>query len=273
MGYSRDEVIGKHHRMFVSESEANSEEYEDFWRTLRAGKYLEKVFCRFGKNGKKVWIQASYNPIFNAEHKPYKVVKYASDVTKMIDLTTKAESDVMVVARSAEEIKQAIENISLNAVRSKIAADDITNVSSDTNAITSRLYETVKDMLNVSELIKRIASQVNLLALNATIEASRAGEAGHGFAVVANEVKMLATQTYEATEKIRDQINQVNEQTSRVVAEVNKIFGEATNLRRFMTDVASAVQEQTAVTSQISDRANETCEAVKEMMDKIYRNC
>ena len=82
MGYQRQEVLGKHHSMFVAPEEANGEKYRRFWSTLRQGKFHSATYRRQGKGGKAIWIQASYNPILDDQGQPYKVVKFASDVTE-----------------------------------------------------------------------------------------------------------------------------------------------------------------------------------------------
>jgi methyl-accepting chemotaxis protein len=90
LGYNIDEIKGKHHSLFVSEEQKNSLEYADFWKKLRNGILDEGVYERFGKSGKPIWIQASYNPIFDLSGKPYKVVKYATDITKQKTMATEA---------------------------------------------------------------------------------------------------------------------------------------------------------------------------------------
>ena len=82
MGYGLEEIQGQHHRMFVSPEERNSSAYEDFWSRLRNGEYQTGEYKRFGKGGREIWIQASYNPIFDLEGRPRKVVKFATDVTQ-----------------------------------------------------------------------------------------------------------------------------------------------------------------------------------------------
>ncbi|MET0155642.1 MAG: methyl-accepting chemotaxis protein [Rickettsiales bacterium] len=81
VGYGAEEIVGKHHRMFVSPQYAESREYKEFWEKLRSGQFNAGEFRRFGKNGKEIWLNAAYNPIFNRAGKPYKVVKYATDIT------------------------------------------------------------------------------------------------------------------------------------------------------------------------------------------------
>jgi len=81
MGYRLDEIQGSHHRLFVEPALAESAEYRHFWDALNRGQFQQAEYLRIGKNGREVWIQASYNPIVDKEGKPYKVVKYATDIT------------------------------------------------------------------------------------------------------------------------------------------------------------------------------------------------
>jgi methyl-accepting chemotaxis protein len=81
VGYSLDEIQGRHHRMFVEPDYGRSGAYDDFWKTLNSGEFLADKFMRLAKGGSEIWIQASYNPIFDAAGKPYKVIKFATDIT------------------------------------------------------------------------------------------------------------------------------------------------------------------------------------------------
>ena len=95
MGYRLDEVQGKHHRMFVDAAYRESEEYSDFWNILNRGKFHQAEYQRIGKGGKEIWIQASYNPILDEQGKPYKVVKFATDITDRVmrDRTNQVNAD------------------------------------------------------------------------------------------------------------------------------------------------------------------------------------
>lgn len=81
LGYRLEEIRGQHHRVFVTPEEASGPEYQEFWRKLSSGEFWSGEYKRIGKGGREVWIQASYNPIFDASGRPYKVVKYATDIT------------------------------------------------------------------------------------------------------------------------------------------------------------------------------------------------
>src|SRR5581483_9637271 len=106
LGYTLDEIKGRHHSMFVAPAERSSEAYRLFWEKLRRGEYDKSRYLRYGKADRKVWIDASYNPIFGADGKPYKVVKYANDVTRNV-----AASEAMerAVAQTQEVVKSACE--------------------------------------------------------------------------------------------------------------------------------------------------------------------
>ena len=81
MGYALSEIQGKHHRIFVTSEYRESQEYQSFWQRLKDGEFFSNEYLRIAKGGKEVWIQASYNPIFGSDGKPFKVVKYATDIT------------------------------------------------------------------------------------------------------------------------------------------------------------------------------------------------
>ena len=84
LGYSLEEIRDQHHRMFVDEATRQSAEYRDFWARLGRGEFIADEFKRIGKGGKEIWIQASYNPIMDLSGKPFKVVKYATDITQQV---------------------------------------------------------------------------------------------------------------------------------------------------------------------------------------------
>ncbi len=115
VGYERDEVIGRHHRMFVSGTTAESPEYAQFWRRLRNGEFVSGEFHRFGKDGRDVWLQATYNPILDLNGKPWKVVKVASDVTEAKIRNADFEGKITAIRRSQAVIEFDLEGIVLDA--------------------------------------------------------------------------------------------------------------------------------------------------------------
>ena len=115
MGYTIEEVLGKHHRMFVPRDERDSADYRRFWETLRAGRFHADQFKRIGKGGKEVWIEASYSPILGRDGTPVKVVKYASDVTARQMRLADLESQVAAIRTSQAVIEFDLDGTILDA--------------------------------------------------------------------------------------------------------------------------------------------------------------
>lgn len=272
MGYTLDEIKGNHHSMFVEPDFAISDEYRSFWQKLNRGEYDSRVYKRIAKGGREIWIQASYNPILDMNGKPFKVVKYATDVTGVIQvshLADSTESSVHGVAAAAEEMSASILEISKNMSLSRQATDDIVTKISSSGAAAKGLVGSMQAMGGIVALIKSIASQVNLLALNATIEAARAGDAGKGFAVVAAEVKSLANQTAKATEDIASEIASVQDTADNVSSGVAQVMDAAGSVSHYVSGVASAIEEQTAVTREISANAQRITAAMSDISARI----
>ncbi|WP_162559771.1 PAS domain-containing methyl-accepting chemotaxis protein [Methylobacterium radiodurans] len=259
VGYQSGEIVGQHHRMFVDPAYAAGPEYAAFWADLRRGNFRSGVFQRRARNGRDIWIQASYNPILDAAGRPYKVLKFAADITaatqarlEATDATRYTLSNVQAVAAAAEELSASVTEISANMARSKRAVDAISQRSHAADAFTRQLRDAARAMDGVVQTITKVAEQTNLLALNATIEAARAGAAGKGFAVVATEVKALASQTTAATAEISSQIARMQTVSDEVAEMLNAIGLTVGEVQDYVTGVASAIEEQSAVTQEIS---------------------
>jgi len=272
MGYTLSEIQGKHHSIFVTPEYAKSPEYAAFWDELRRGNYKVADFQRVGKGGREVWIQASYNPVMDMAGRPFKVVKFATDITKQVlarrkakDLSETSSSSAEAVASASEEMLAAIQEISESMQRSQAAMNDIVAKTSEANEVKQDLETTSESMAGVVQIIRDLAEQVNLLALNATIEAARAGEAGKGFAVVAGEVKNLANQTARATDEIETQIHAMMDITHRVVASTEGISSTAETVSDYVNSIASAVEEQTSVTQDISKNIQYVFNGISEL--------
>jgi methyl-accepting chemotaxis protein len=255
MGYSLGEIQGKHHSMFVEPSERESAGYREFWASLNRGQYQAAEYKRIAKGGKEIWIQASYNPILDLNGKPFKVVKYATDVTRQVLVrigNERVRGMMESVAAGAEELNASVREISEAMTKSRETAMGAVERVASADSQAQRLSDAAQAMSGIVELINNITGQINLLALNATIESARAGEAGRGFAVVASEVKSLANQAKQATDKIGQEIASLNSISGDVVGALNVIKQAITNVSEYVTSTAAAIEEQSTVTGEMS---------------------
>lgn len=199
--YTREEIIGQHHSMFCHRSEVESPAYKAFWASLNRGEFHSHRFERKNKYGKTLFLEASYNPIFDTHGRLYKVVKFASDITEQVStLRTAADSahatsvqNDACARKGSQVVQQTVQIIEAMSHDLNQAAQSIDAVSKQSDIIGA-----------IVQTIRSIAEQTNMLALNAAIEAARAGEHGRGFAVVADEVRSLAARTSQATVEIVD---------------------------------------------------------------------
>jgi methyl-accepting chemotaxis protein len=159
---------------------------------------------------------------------------------------------VATVAAGAEQMSASIREIAQNAGEAARVAGSAVTEAAATNATVGRLGDSSREIGDVVKTIRSIAEQTNLLALNATIEAARAGDAGRGFAVVATEVKELAQETARATEDIARRVEAIQADTGGAVEAIGRIGAVIGQIDDFQTTIASAVEEQTATTNEMS---------------------
>ena len=221
MGYSLAQIQGKHHRMFCEPEEYNSTEYQDFWKRLNTGEFVAARFKRVDSHGRVVWLEATYNPVLDANDRLYKVVKFATVITDQVnqeqavaEAANIAYSTSLQTDNSAQRgttvVTQAVDVMRDLAKHMQQAGDGIEALNAQSQVIGT-----------IVKTISGIAEQTNLLALNAAIEAARAGEQGRGFAVVADEVRQLASRTSKATEEIVGVVRQNQDMARDAVTLMN----------------------------------------------------
>jgi methyl-accepting chemotaxis protein len=304
LGYSLEEIQGRHHFMFVDPADRESPAYRTFWEALRRGEFQQAEFKRIGKGSREIWIQATYNPVRDASGRIVKVVKFATDITESVaerlrraelhrgvdrDLdgiavaltqtsqqavgaasaAEEASGNTQSVAAGSEELAASVGEISGQVNRALQVTGRAVEQAVTTSTVVAGLASAAQRIGEVVEMINSIAGQTNLLALNATIEAARAGEAGKGFAVVASEVKTLAAQTAKATESISTQIAQTQaaaNQAAAAIAGIGETIGEVNEIS---SAISTAVEQQAAVAQEMSSNMQAMTHAVAEISRSV----
>ena len=264
MGYRLNEIRGKHHRMFCTREEADSAEYRHFWERLNKGEFFSGRFQRINRHGDTIWLSATYNPVFDAAGRLYKVVKFARDVTDQVR-RQQAESEAAKLAydisqqtdesarHGAKVIRETVDVVRGIADELSRAAEGITAVSQQSEMISS-----------IVQVIRGIAEQTNLLALNAAIEAARAGEQGRGFAVVADEVRNLAARTSQATVEIVEVVKRNHDLAQVSVDSMQASRHKVDQGVNLVNQAGDVIEEIQSGARQVVDAVRQFAEALEE---------
>lgn len=278
MGYTLREIQGQHHSMFCPDAYRQSAEYRDFWLRLGEGEFVSGRFHRVGKFNRDVHIHATYNPIFDLSGRVMKVVKYAYDVTKEVELERKivAKSEAMMksvyaLVESIGDIAGCSGNASDTASQSASAAATGHRAVHQSMEAINRIQASSAKVSEIVRVIGDIANQTNLLAFNAAIEAARAGQHGVGFSVVAAEVRKLAERSADAAKEISTLIESSVEQVEQG-ADVSK--SAASSFEGIMTSVeatAVSVRQIAQATEQQRQMADEVSQLIETLAAEVSR--
>ncbi len=203
MNYSLEEVKGKHHSMFAEPEFARSPEYRNFWAALNRGDYQAGQFKRLGRGGKEIWIQASYNPIFNADGKPYKVVKYATDVTEQVLMKMQQDELVRQVKESADQFTEGARVIAESS--QSLAAGAQTQ-----SASVEEMSAAIEELARSIDAVKSNAGEANQVALNTNTLAEEGGAAVHKSVEAMELIKRSSEQISEIIQVISEIASQTN---------------------------------------------------------------
>jgi len=272
LGYaSEQELVGRHHSLFVDPQERRSAEYAAFWAQLAQGQHYRGQFRRVGSRGNDVWIEASYSPVLDQSGQPFKVVKYATDITARFEAT-------QLVQAAFEDLQQLVRDSASQARDAHTQARDVARIAGQGDAALNNAIETMSRIMADSKrigemvgLIDGIAFQTNLLALNAAVEAARAGEDGRGFAVVASEVRSLAQRSADAAKEVKAVIAHSTQSVQQGVTRVNE---SGDMMREMLASAARAsdIMDHIIQASNAQDeRLGDTRAAVLQLENAVIR--
>ena len=255
MGYTLDEIQGKHHSIFIEKTDRDSPEYSDFWRALSNGEYRAAVYKRLGKNGREVWLQASYNPILDLNGKPSKVVKYATEVTEhvksKIDLQNKVEL-ILDVVRSAS-LGDLTKDISVNG------SDAIGQMGEGLALFFRSLRHSVQQIhrnaQSLGESAQKLMALSSQMAGDAAQTASQAGVVSNTSSEVSRNVSVMATGGDEMLTSIR-LIASNSADSARVTQEAVSAAGRAKSIVSELGDSSSKIGAVIKVITSIAQQTN-----------------
>ncbi len=274
LGYPRAALRGKHHSMLVPPDERGSLTYRGFWEKLAHCEFDAGVYKRIAADGREIWLSATYNPIIDQYGNPFKIVKYANDVTLQTSAT--------------RTLQGAVTELSAALSHSRKSACDANAIVADTTQVAMRggqmMDQAMQTMLEVRQgaqtlsaivdVIEDIAFQTNLLALNASIEAAWAGEHGRQFAIVANEVSALAKRSADSAQQVRllvdasvekvgsgaTLVEKAGETMTKIVVSTERVTGK-------MSEIHSASVDQSSCISVIYDAVAQLDGSVRRTLD------
>lgn len=262
MSYKLEDIVGKHHRIFCEPELYNSPQYTEFWNSLRDGNFISDRFKRIDKYGNVVWLRASYNAVHNDRGELYKVVKFATDVTENINRELAISEAADIAFDISQETDSSAEKGNLVIGDTICVMEELANQMTEASEGIQQLDQLSKQVAKLVTSISGIADQTNLLALNAAIEAARAGEQGRGFAVVADEVRELASRTSKTTAEIVEVVTKNQELTSKAVQLINIGHDKAHDGLKLSTDAGEVIKT-------IQDGAKKVVDAIGQFNQKL----
>lgn len=245
VGYSAQQIVGQHHRMFMDPTEASRPEYQQFWSELAAGNFQEGQFRRVGKGGKELWLQASYNPIFDPDGAVYKIVKFASDITR-----ERAEAD---------ELSRQVESL-LGTVAAAADGDMTQEVSVDGDTPVGRVGD------GLSRLLHKLRESVTAIANNASSVSAASEELSSISSQMtsnAQETNGRAETAATATEQVNGNVQTVAAATEEMSASIREIAKNAADAARVATSAVTVAETTNRVVSKLGESSADIGKVIK----------
>jgi len=248
LGYALDEIKGHHHSMFVDEAYRLSPEYREFWARLNRNEYQAGEFKRIGKGGREVWIQGSYNPILDLNGKPYKVVKFATDVTARMQTAQQVDQISQGLATAAEQLTATSQQMSANAEETSAQANVVADGADSVN----------KNLQTVATGSEEMSASIKEIAKNA-----------HESAKVATGAVRVAEETTQIVGKLGDSSTEIGQ-----VIKVITSIAQQTNLLALIATIEAARAGEAGkgfavVANEVKELAKQTAKATEDISRKI----
>jgi methyl-accepting chemotaxis protein len=259
LGYSLEEIKGRHHRMFVDEKFRQSAEYAEFWAKLGRGEYVADEFKRIGKGGKEIWIQASYNPIFDLNGKPFKVVKYATDITATVKLRDSITESRAREQAQAADTQNKVDEI-LKVVNAAARGDLTTPVNVNSDDAIGQVGKSLAAFLgNLRASVGGIANNSTTLGA-ASEELSSVAKQMTGNA---DETSTQANVVSAAVEQVNRNIQTVATGTEEMTASIREIAKNASDAARVATSAVKAAETTNAIVSKLGESSADIGKVIK----------
>jgi methyl-accepting chemotaxis protein len=253
MGYTADEIVGRHHRLFVPADEVSKPEYKEFWAILNRGEFLANKYLRLGKGGREVWIQATYNPILDADGKPVKVVKFATDVTE-IELDRKRRLQEQQAAHARQEQAMAAIGAGLSAVAAgdlmaRIDGDfpsEYARLQTDFNAAIASLAEAMGAIIGATRSIDGATAEIAQAADDLSRRTEQQAASLEETAAALDELTATVKRTAEGAKEARDVVGAARtdaEASGQVVGEAVAAMGQIEQSSAQISQIIGVIDE------------------------------
>ncbi|MDP1658634.1 MAG: PAS domain S-box protein [Methylotenera sp.] len=248
-GYTEKEIVGNHHSMFVETAYRNSHEYKAFWEALGRGEAQVGQFKRIGKGGKVVWMQAIYNPILDMNGKPFKVVKYATDITEQ-------HNSAETLANAVEETQGIIESAKAGDLSSRVSLDGktgaIASLCDGVNALMDKMTEVIVQVREAGETINTAAGEIS--SGNSDLS-SRTEQQASSLEETASSMEELASTVKQNAENAK-QANQLAAAASGVAVKGGEVVGQVVNTMSAINSSAKKIEDIISVIDGIAFQTN-----------------
>ncbi|WP_198305344.1 methyl-accepting chemotaxis protein [Arcobacter vandammei] len=271
IGYSKDEIVGKHHSIFCEEDYKNSNDYKEFWKKLNSGEFDSGEYLRIGKNGKRVWIQASYNPILDLEGDPFKVVKYATDITSKKNIMFDIEKEIKELNSSLNQLSSASSTMLEESNFTMQNSCVVTENSQNLNGVILDLSNKIDEMLKSITTISKNTEKSEEIAIKAQEQSKESAKA----MVKLHEESTKISQTIDTISQIAFQTNilSLNAAVEAATAgEAGKGFAVvAGEVRNLATRSNEAAKNINSVIEFIQSLVKESLDSIHSIDDTIEK--